>query len=156
MTYVLDTSSWQQLFGCYNSDRFPSLWRNFNILVFSGAVISTEQVLNEIRNRDRKNGEVEWANEHNALFPGLTNDLSLFLSRILAFPRFGHTVPTNTRGPSAPADVFLIALAADIGGAVITEERRRGQRVTIPHICDEIDFPCLSLQGMMELEHWRF
>ena len=156
MTYVLDTSSWQQLFGCYNRARFPSLWKEFEGLVARLTVSSVEQVFNEIERRDKNNGELEWSIDRRYLFPKPTNEDSQFLTEIYRVPRFRHVIPVDLRDPHAAADPFLIARAKSIGGMVVTQERVRGSRVTIPSICSHFRVPCGTLDDLMDSEGWIF
>ncbi len=166
MKYVIDTSSWQQLFGCYRYERFPSLWKRFDDLVSSGAITSIRHVLREIENRDKKNGELEWANSHLELFPRINDIESQFLRDIYDVPRFRHVVPTDIRDDDEYddldadsdeiADPFLIAKARAIDGMVITQERERGNRVRIPGICKHFDIQCGTLDDLMRMEDWRF
>ena len=61
--YVIDTSSLQQLFRCYSQERFPTLWQRFDELVAYGTITSIRQVMREIEQRNKKDGEVEWVAE---------------------------------------------------------------------------------------------
>ena len=176
MIYVIDTSSWQQLFGCYRRLRFPTLWQLFDDLIASGAIISVSQVLREIENRDKKNDELEWATAHTNLFPDVSEQEFQFLREIFRVPRFRHFVPdylldTNYDEDTKElavagkdeeekidesADPFLIARAKIMGGMVITQERERGNRVRIPSICNHFDIQCGTLDDLMERETWTF
>ena len=156
MIYVFDTSSWQQLFGCYGRCRFPTLWNMFDELVALRRVTSIEHILNEIERRDKKNGELEWAREHSDLFPVLSHNDSLFLSEIYNEPRFRHVVSIERRDAQAPADPYLIARAKTVEGMVITQERTRGNRVRIPSICKYFDIKCGTLDDLMAAEGWSF
>ncbi len=166
MTYVIDTSSWQQLFGCYRRERFPTLWHQFGELVSGGSITSIKHVLREIENRDKNNGELQWSNAHLELFPEVSEIESQFLREIYAVPRFSHVVPAEIRDddsdeeqdedPDADADPFLIARANAIDGMVITQERMRGNRVRIPSICRHFDIKCGTLDDLMERENWSF
>lgn len=166
MIYVIDTSSWQQLFGCYGRARFPTLWNQFGELVSGGAITSIRQVLREIENRDKKNGELQWANTHLELFPKVSERESQFLREIYSVPRFSHVVPTEIRDEDidedldedsdADADPFLIARAKILDGMVITQERERGNRIRIPSICNHFDIACGTIDDLMALENWSF
>ena len=176
MIYVIDTSSWQQLFVCYRRIRFPTLWQSFDELVASGAIISVSHVLREIGNRDKKNGEFEWATANTNLFPDLNEEEIRFLRNIFQVPRFRHVVrdylqDTNDdenandfadahklkdEKTDESADPFLIARAKILDGMVITQERERGNRVRIPSICYHFDIACGTLDDLMEVENWSF
>ena len=163
---MIDTSSWQQLFGCYKRVRFPTLWQLFDELVASGAIISVSHVLREIENRDKKNDELEWAKAHTNLFPDVNEEEFQFLREIFQVPRFRHVVPTEIRDDdvdknqdedsNTDADPFLIARANAIDGMVITQERERGNRVRIPSICNYFDIKCGTLDDLMAMENWSF
>ena len=156
MIYVIETSSWQQLFGCYRRERFPTLWEKFDETVASGAITSIQHVLREIERRDKKNGELEWARTRPELFPGLNENESRFLRDIFEVPRFRLVVPTDLRDTEVGADPYLIARAKAIGGMVITQERRRNSRVTIPSICQHFEILCGSLDDFMNRRNWSF
>ena len=173
---MIDTSSWQQLFGCYRRVRFPTLWQLFDELVSSGAIISVSQVLREIEDRDKKNDEFEWANVHADLFPNVKEQEIHFLREIFLVPHFRHVVPDyvieidydedankfvdvvneQEQNSAESADPFLIARAKIRGGMVITQERERGNRVRIPSICNHFDINCGTLDDLMALEGWSF
>ena len=156
MKYVIDTNSFQQLFGCYPRERFPSLWRNFDELVDGGAISSIAHVLREIQNRDRKHGELEWAQAHRELFHPISGNESQFLRKIFQIPRFRHVVPTDIRDTDAPADPYLIARAEATESMVVTQETMRGNRVRIPTICSYFDIKCGTLDDLMAAEGWSF
>lgn len=176
MIYVIDTSSWQQMFGCYRRARFPTLWQLFDELVASGAIISVSHVLREIENRDKQNDELEWAKAHTSLFPDVNEQEIQFLRKIFQVPRFRHVIPDYLRDTDddentfefsdaekheeektdESADPFLIARAKILDGMVITQERERGNRVRIPTICGHFDIECGTLDDLMEKENWSF
>ncbi len=156
MIYVFDTSSFQQLFHCYHADRFPSLWRKFDELVERRAITSVENVMREISNRDKKHGELEWAQKHPDLFPRATADESQFFHQIYQIPQFRHVVPADIRDIDTPADPYLIARAKTIEGMIITQERQRGNRVGIPSICRHFGVNCGTLDDLMDAEGWSF
>lgn len=176
MIYVIDTSSWQQLFGCYRRVRFPTLWQLFDELVSRGAIISVSQVLREIENRDKKNEELEWAKVHADLFPDVKEQEIRFFRELFQVPRFRHVVPDYLQDTDydedahefsdlvneeeettdESADPFLIARARTLNGMVITQERQRGNRVRIPSICSHFDIKCGTLDDLMAVEGWSF
>lgn len=156
MIYVFDTSSVQQLFLCYHVERFPSLWRRFDELIQIRTITSVEQVLQEIGNRDKKHGELEWAQNHPDLFPRITANESQFFHQLYQEPRFRHVVPIDIRDRNTPADPYLIARANALDGMVISQERVRGNRVTIPSMCDQFDVKHGTLDDLMAAEGWSF
>ncbi len=156
MKYIVDTSSFQQLFGCYKRVRFPSLWKEFDELVNCGAITSIQHVMREISHRDKGNGELEWAKKNSDLFPSITENETEFLREIFKEPRVRHVVPTDIRDTQAAADPYLVARARSIKGMVITQERERGNRVRIPTICNQFGIKCGTLDDLMALEGWSF
>lgn len=60
------------------------------------------------------------------------------------------------------ADAYVIALARQRGGIVVTQEtaaaeKNRPRRTHfIPDVCRELGIPCISLLGLMRKEGWGF
>ena len=146
--YVIDTSSLQQLFRCYSQERFPTLWQRFDELVAYGTITSIRQVMREIEQRIKKDGEVEWVRAHQDLFPGSTEQELHFLRTIFEVAHFRHTIPENVRNPNTSADPFLIARAKVVGATVITQEREPPKEVARKYqtSVDTLRFPAV---------HWK-
>ncbi len=75
MIYVFDSSPFIVLFRHYYPTRFPSLWDKFNALVNEKRIVSTREVLNELKIREDR--LLDWASTHRDLFPQPTQSANL-------------------------------------------------------------------------------
>lgn len=158
MSYVVDTSSFIDLFQYYDRDVFPSLWREFEALVERRMLVSVIQVKDELR-RERHGDQASiWASQPSVreLFASPTDEEMLFLRSELASSKFRDAVPQHLRSTNEKADIYLIARARVSGGIVVTEERYKPQGTKIPTICKDFNIGCVNLLGMMQRENWRF
>ena len=119
---------------------------------------------------------LNWATAHRNLFPDVNEQEFQFLREIFQVPRFRHLVPDyvldsdydedthefaeadkfEEEKTDESADPFLIARAKILDGMVISQERKRGNRVRIPTICGHFSIECGTLDDMMEKENWSF
>ncbi len=156
MTYVFDNSPLSTLFKNYYRRRFPTLWKNFGVLVDNGDIISTREVLREI-----EDGAVEslrdWAAQNGELFTMPNAEEGAFVARIYAVQHFQQNIELQKilKG-GRNADPFVIAKAAVTERTVVTMEQRHPNAVKIPNICDHFGIPCMTLEDFMETEGWVF
>ena len=156
MTYVFDTNAFSQLFHSYYRDRFPSLWAQFDSLLEAGAITSTREVAREIED-DRVAALRDWAKNHTHLFPAPTAEEAGIVSRIFSVSHFQQVIELKKLYKGGKnADPFVIARARTLDGIVVTMERERPNAARIPNICRHFDVECISLEGFMEREGWRF
>lgn len=156
MTYVLDTNAFFQLFHSYYRDRFPTLWGNFDGLVENGLITSTREVYREIED-DREQSLRDWASENKEIFPTPTAAEARFVSRIFAIRHFQQVIEQKKLYKGGKnADPFVIARAAVLDATVVTMESEPRNGAKIPNICRKFSIPCISLEGFMEQEGWRF
>lgn len=158
MTYVVDTSSFIDLFHYYDRGVFPSLWQEFEELVDRRMLISVIQVKEELRREKHGDQASKWAGQPSVreLFTSPTVDEMEFLRSELASSKFRDAVPQHLRSANEKADIYLIARARVSGGIVVTEERYKPQGTKIPTICKDLKINCMNLLGMMQRENWRF
>lgn len=158
MTYVVDTSSFIDLFQYYNRDVFPSLWQEFEVLVERRMLISVIQVKEELRREKHGDKASIWALQPSVreLFASPSDEEMEFLRSELAASKFRDAVPNHLRSTNEKADIYLIARARVSGGIVVTEERFKPQGTKIPTICNDFNIGCVNLLGMMQRENWRF
>lgn len=156
MSYVFDTNAFSQLFHSYYPSRFPSLWEQFNELIDTDNITSTREVAREIA-EDRVVALRDWAVGQSSLFPTPTADEARFVARIFAVPHFLQIIERKKllKG-GLNADPFIVARAYATGFTVVTLEGEPPNGAKIPNICRHFRIPCLSLEGFMEEEHWRF
>lgn len=156
MIYVFDTNVFSQLFRSYYPDRFPSLWQQFDQLVANGQITSTDEVIRELEHRHVIQAW-EWANEKKHLFPPPTAAEAQFVAEIFQVKHFQQIISQKTLYKGGRnADPFIIARAATLGATVVTMEGKPKDGARIPNICEYFGIPCVSLEGFMKLENWRF
>lgn len=157
MKYVFDTSAFIRLFrdGNYDREIFPTLWDNFDELVRGQRVISVREVRREI---DRMDDDLAfWSKEHAELFYGPNENQTRFIRELFVNPHFQGLVKHKTIVSGGPvADPFVIALAHNVSGCVITQEKEKPNAPCIPTICRNYHIPCVNLTGFMQKENWKF
>ncbi len=156
MTYVFDNSPLSTLFRNYYRRRFPTLWQHFDELIDNGDIVSTREVLREI-----KDGAVDslrdWAAQNHELFTIPNADEGTFVGQIYAVQHFQQNIERQKMLKGGRnADPFVIAKAAVNGFTVVTMEQLRDNAVKIPNICNHFDIPWMSLEDFMESEGWEF
>ena len=155
--YVWDTNSLSQLFGFYYPKNFPSLWKEFQLLVNEGRFLSTREVLLELAESSKTENAHKWATGHTEFFPEPTDEETLFVATILERLHFRQILQTKKGKPKQRvADPFLIAQAKLANGIVVTEEAKPPHGARIPNICEHFGIPCLKLQQLMDREGWVF
>lgn len=156
MTYVFDTNAFSQLFHSYYRGRFPTLWEQFDGLIEDGSITSTREVAREIED-DRVAALRDWAKGQKHLFPSPTGAEGAFVARIFAVPHFQQVIEQKKLLKGGKnADPFVIARAATLEATVVTMESKPRNGAKIPNICEHFGMDCLSLEGFMERENWRF
>jgi hypothetical protein len=156
MIFVFDNSPLSALFRNYYRGIFGSLWGGFDSLVEEGRLVSTREVLREI-----KDGSVEslrvWAAEHKELFATPTAEQGAFVAEIYKVPHFQQNIETKKllKG-GRNADPFVIARAAVDGATVVTMEKVTPHAAKIPNICEHFNVPCMDLEEFMKYEGWNF
>ena len=138
--YVFDTNIFINLKNRYPSDIFTSLWEQIETLFSNGIIISSDEVIDEIK---RGNDDLEeWANARKDSFYPSNEPVQIIVKEILG--RFSGLI-TNAKKPNS-ADPFLIALARQMTCTVVTEENRNGSDLSpkIPNICDYYNIRCIK------------
>lgn len=156
MIYVFDTNAFSQLFHSYYRGRFPTLWAQFDALIEEGSITSTREVAREIED-DRVTALREWGKGQKDLFPSPTAAEGAFVARIFAVPHFQQVIEQKKLLKGGKnADPFVIARAAVLDATVVTMESKPKNGARIPNICEHFGIDCVSLEGFMERENWRF
>lgn len=157
MSYVFDTSPLSTLFRNFYPNVFRQLWRDFDVLVGDGDILSTREVRREIEVSPIASMR-EWAVGHPELFPAPGVEETQFVARVfLEVPHFQNIVEgKKLLAGGLLADPFVIARAHVEGATVVTMERLRPNAADIPNICQHYDIRCLSLEQFMEEEAWEF
>jgi len=160
MIYVFDSDTLINLFRYYYTDRFPSLWENFDALVLKHRIISVREVKNELAGHgDRLS---TWVRDHGEIFLTPTIDELTFVAEIFKVRHFRMLIRKKERLQGKPvADPFVIAKARALEealerGCVVTQEAKKPNAARIPNVCKHFGIPCLDLEAFMENEKWRF
>lgn len=158
MTYIFDTNIFASLFKNYYRKRFPTLWENFDDMVFEGQIISTREVKRELE--DQSDDASTWAKENQEIFLTPTAEVARFVAQIYTVQHFQANIEQKKLLKGGKnADPFIVATAATLNpnkGTVVTLEAKRAGAVKIPNICEHFSIPCLSLEEFMEVENWTF
>ena len=157
MTYVFDTSALIALFrdGRYDKTVFPTMWENFDVLVNGRKIISAREVRREIERIDDE--LASWAQDHSELFSGPNGQQTQFIRKLFENEHFQGLVKHKTIVSGGPvADPFVVALAYDVKGCVVTQEKEKPNAPCIPTVCREYSVDCTDLTGFMKKEGWSF
>lgn len=156
MTYVFDTSPLSTLFRNYYPDQFPSLWRLFDQLVAAGGVTSTREVFREIEDASSEPLR-DWADRNRGLFVTPNPAEGALVGEIFAVRHFQQNIEQQKLlNGGKNADPFVIARARSERKIVVTMELLKPNAAKIPNICQHFGVNCLTLQGFMQREGWRF
>ena len=153
--YSVDSSSlmdWQARY--YPSDVFMTLVARVDALISGNRFIAPVLVREEI-GAVGTTGLNDWADARSEIFVPTV--------QLLADAQGIQNQFTGLRDPKAEyeeADAYVIALAKQHGGIVVTQEtsaaEKRNPKRThyIPDVCRELGIPCISLLGLMRREGW--
>ncbi len=85
MIYVFDTSSFIVL-GHYYPSTFPTFWDALEKAIDEGIIVSTREVLNELK---KKSDQIaDWAKQHKKIFKTPADEELDFVRRILSIDHF--------------------------------------------------------------------
>jgi len=146
--YAIDTCSITAMCRTYPIDVFPSAWNKLDELASSGVVISTEQVLQELKAQDDE--AHEWAKGFKEIFLPLDEEVQGTASLVLGT----HPELIDLKRRKSGADPFLIATAKIKSCAVVTEEKPSGgpHRPKIPDVCGAYGLECINVLEMLRRE----
>jgi predicted nuclease of predicted toxin-antitoxin system len=151
--YVIDTSAlldgWIRY---YPADVFPSLWSQLEEMIKTGELVSPDEVLLELGQKD---DEIrKWAKANSTMFVPLDEDIQNATQEILIqFPRLVGAMKDRNR-----ADPFVIALAKVKDAIVVTGEKSSGtgDRPRIPNVCDHFGISHRTLLQLIRDKGWTF
>lgn len=158
--YIIDTSSLVKLNRENPIDVYPSVWKKLEELIASARLIAPKEVLNEITKNDDQ--LTKWAKKHRKMFKEPTKKQIDFVQKILK----DHPSLIDV-DRQFDADPWVIALAVEMANSsqqtlfqvkriVVTEEKIRGNRETIPFISKELSIEAIDLITMFRIEGWTF
>ncbi len=157
--YVIDTCSLIKLSEDYPPDVFPIVWDAMDQLAASGIIVSSIEVLEELRNTEDRNDKVlAWAERHETIFLPLDGFVQQKALEVLSVCE--NLVDLNKKKSSA--DAFVIGTAMMYACAVVTDERptknaaNSGHKVRIPDVCKHYKVRCITLIEMLRAEGVKF
>lgn len=153
MIYCIDTSSliagWNER---YPQEVFPGLWNNIGDLIEIEQLIAPEVVKFELEKKEDSINN--WLDQNKKLFQPLDDGVQGIASNIIA----DNPTLIDINRTSDQADPFVIALALERNGVVVTEEKRTNspKRTKIPNVCDAYKIRCIDLLNMIRELKWKF
>ena len=158
--YVIDTSALVDL-RPYPIDVFKTLWTNIEQLVRTNLLISSEQVLEELKKQDDE--ILRWAKKHRKIFKPLSAAQIQEVKKIEA--AYPELVDANKETPDA--DPFVIALALEKDPQqtlisfnnkriVVAQERLKSNKINIPFVCQDYGIECIAIVDLFRRESWKF
>lgn len=162
--YVIDTSSLIRLNKENPLDVFPSVWKRLEALVKSDRLIAPREVLDEIVRRDDQ--LKAWAKTQKRMFKEPTSSQTKLVKDILS--KYPSIVKVDELYSADPWVIALtIALTLEMANnpqqtlmtikrIVVTEERLRGNQITIPFVCKQYSIDAIDIVEMFRTEGWKF
>lgn len=157
--YVIDTCSLIKLREDYPVDVFSVVWDTLTTMAKDGVVVSSSEVLDELKDTEIKEDKVlDWAEKNKSIFLPLDGFIQQKALEILSV--FEGLVDLKKKKSSA--DAFVVATAMIYSCAVVTDERptnnsnTSGHRVKIPDVCKHYKVRCLPLVEMLRLENIQY
>ena len=125
---------------------FTPIWDKVKDMIEAGALISTVEVRDELKDDDL----VEWSKRNDQLFLPLTEEVQKKAIDVLR--DFPTMIKMKSTGNSN-ADPFLVATAS-IEGATIVSDERLGDESTgdyhIPNVCRRYGIGCITLNDFLD------
>lgn len=159
--YVIDSSSLIELNRMNPMDIYESVWKNLEVLLENGFLISPEEVMKEVSKKDDELRD--WAKQHKKMFIQLDEfQIQKVIEIQSKYPSF---VDPDKENPVA--DPFVIALALEKDPQqtiipiekkriVVSEEKLRGNKIKIPYVCQQYDIECIDVFELFRREKWKF
>lgn len=141
MTYCFDANAfigpWRRT---YPPDVFPSYWEMVDQMMNDGEVLIISEAHFEL---EVAGDELyEWVSSHGSAIVALDTSIQQAARDILEqFPGM-----INVRKQKSMADPFVVGHAQVIGGTVVTEESKSGDKKhpRIPDVCDMLKITCIN------------
>lgn len=155
--YSIDTSSlmdWHDRY--YPVDVFPGLRERLEELAAEGRLVAAALVREEVEKVGTR-ALGDWAAGRKGIF--VATDLIL-RDALEIQDRFAGL--RDPRAEYEEADAYVIALARQRAGVVVTQETAAGEKRNpkrtqyIPDVCRALCVDCIGLLGLLRREGWRF
>ena len=138
--YIFDTNVFINLQRMQPIDVYPSVWEKVSEFMEEGIIISSHEVYEEITIGDDE--LVLWAKKREKFFVLSDENIQMEVREILK--HFRGLVEGGKKKNSA--DPFVIAVAKQYGGKVVTTETMAGadQPPKIPNVCKALQMECID------------
>ena len=150
--YVFDANVWIDLGRHQPPDIYVNLWKLIDAAIADGTIRSPEEVLIELQvGADNLAATLK---QREGLFVPPDEAVQLAIQEITDNCD-GFVDPDGDRDRGDP---FVVALAKERGGVVVTKERpRRGPtgRPRIPDACAQFEVPCLHWFDFLKVIGWQ-
>jgi hypothetical protein len=159
--YVIDTSSLIDLNKFNPIDLYPSPWNRMKRLIDQRQLYSSNEVYKELLKKDDQ--LAKWVKNHKSMFKPVTKRQTEIVAQILKkYPSIINVKKENA------ADPWVIALAAELSEPqkqttlikikwlIVTEEKKRGNKVKIPLICEDYKIGYLKIFDLFRKKGWKF
>ncbi len=147
--YVIDACALIDAAQHYNMTKksFTHIWNALENLIDDGQLISSTEVMDELKDDDLK----KWAMSHKDCFIPLTKDIQEKTKEVLMqFPNLIKMRSTS----NSNADPFLIATALINDGSIVTNEKLGDEKTNdhkIPNVCRTLKIPCMDLHTFLNI-----
>ena len=158
--YIVDTSSLVKLNRNNPIDVFPSIWEKLKLLSDNNRLIAPKEVFNEIKQNDDMLSK--WAKQQKKMFKEPTQRQITIVQEILK--DYPALIDAERK---YDADPWVVALAIEMSSnqqttlitikrIVVTEEKLRGNQITIPFVCNQKSIEAIDVVELFRTEGWKF
>lgn len=139
--YAIDASSLIEAAKNYNLKLpvFQPIWKKFSEMFEEGALISSIEVFEELKDDDL----VEWIKPYKKSFIKLTESIQQNVTEVLKENAQLINLKKNKKS-SSNGDPFLIATALEYGAVVVTNEKPSSD-IKIPAVCKKFNLRSINL-----------
>jgi hypothetical protein len=154
LTYILDTNIVIDVTRRIYPQRLRDEAREIcERLMNDGSLVSHKEVLLELK-AGAKPGDVPlaWAQAHSAIFLEVTEAQESHLAAVLA----DHPDLVDPKKTGPDADPFLVALALEIGGVVVSGDGSTGRsgKKQVKDVCDSYGIRCIGVDEFLSVNGW--
>ena len=141
--YVIDACALIDAAKNYNMSKktFSNIWETLDKLVEDGRLISSTEILDELKDDDIE----KWGKQHKEAFLPLSREIQEKATEILE--QYPNMIKIATKGNSN-GDPFLIATAIVEGGVIVTNEKKNENK--IPYVCEKMGIEYTDLNGFLD------
>lgn len=151
--YIFDTGVWVVLFRHYPESTFPGLWKNFNWMISEKRILSSSEVMRELKSYEDVVYQQAQNVDHVFSKPS-TEELKIIKDLVNKYKNLVSARNINNGWPVA--DCHVLALAKATTGIVVTVEQFKPNSQKMPNICEKLGIGCLDLHKFFEQEKWKF